>query len=46
MKQILSSLENWQFTFNEAGLSPSEEIEHIAEQCNLFRAPTIVFNKN
>lgn len=31
MKTIESSLDNWEFVFHEAGLAPSEEIEHLAE---------------
>lgn len=46
MKTTELSLANWQFTFPEGGLSASEEIEHLAEECKLFRPPTIIFGKN
>ena len=40
------SLEDWTFNFTEGGLSPTAEIEHIAEVNKLFRPPTIIFGKN
>lgn len=46
MKEIKATLDTWDFYFTEGGLSPSEEIDAIAEKWNLFRAPTIVFNSN
>ena len=46
MKHFERSVDNWHFAFHEAGLSPSEDIEKIAQECRLFRAPTIVFSQN
>lgn len=46
MKEIESELFNWKFHFAEAGLAKSEEMDELAEECQLFRAPTIIFNKN
>ena len=46
MKEVHHELLNWQFHFAEAGLANSQEIDHLTEQCQLFRAPTIIFNQN
>lgn len=39
-------MNDWLFSFSESGLSSTGEIEAIAEQCNLFRPPTIIFGLN
>lgn len=46
MKQFEAGLDNWHFAFHETGLSPSDDIEKLAQECGLFRAPTIVFCQN
>lgn len=45
MKTSELSLGQWQFTFHEGGLAGSEEIDQLAEECKLFRPPTIIFAK-
>lgn len=41
-----AKLEEWRFEFGEGGLSPSTVIDALAEECKLFRPPTIVFGSN
>ncbi len=46
MKEANAELYNWQFHFTEGYLAKSEEIDAIADECKLFRAPTIIFSNN
>ena len=46
MKEFDANLGEWHFHFTEAGLSPSDEIDKMATECNLFRPPTIIFGSN
>lgn len=39
-------MEDWEFNFCEGSLSASTEIEKTAEECKLFRPPTIIFGHN
>lgn len=45
-KQINHQLKNWNFNFKEGGLSPSALIDKIADDCHLFRPPTMIFADN
>ena len=45
-EELSHQLKNWNFAFKEAGLSSSAVIDKIAEDCHLFRPPTMIFADN
>ena len=46
MKAVEHSIENWHIRCTEGGLATSTQNEELAEECHLFRAPTIIFKDN
>lgn len=46
IKETETDLATWHFQFTEGGLAKSDAIDSIAEDCKLFRAPTIIFDQN
>ena len=46
IKDVSHNLKNWTFKFKEGGLSSSAVIDKIAEDCDLFRPPTMIFADN
>jgi len=45
-KEVSHQHKNWTFKFKEGGLSSSTVIDKIADDCHLFRPPTMIFGDN
>jgi hypothetical protein len=46
IKDVSHQSKNWTFKFKEGGLSSSAVIDKIADECHLFRPPTMIFADN